>query len=94
MNGSQIRVVATYPLGPTQQTGTPLWVQDSVFMPWQAPAPNNPFYGMAMYGGFVQANYPQWVPSYQPGMSATTGDTGFSPGMYSGFVNEHKMEGI
>jgi hypothetical protein len=47
-----------------------------------------------MYGGFVQANYPQWVPSYQPGLSVTTGDTGFSPGMYSGFVNEHKMEGI
>lgn len=94
MNGSNIRVVATYPLGPVQPSGNPLWVQDSVFMPWSQGAPNSPFYGMAMYGGYVQANYPAWVPAYQPGLTVTTANTGFSPGMYSGFVNEHKMEGI
>lgn len=94
MNGSNIREVATYPLGPVQATGNPLWTQDSIFQPWAQSAPASPYYGMPMYAGFVQANYPAWVPSYQPGMNVNTGNTGFSLGMYSGFVNEHKMEGI
>jgi len=87
------RVVSTYPLGPYQQTGNEMWTQDSVFQPWQQLAPDVVGHGMAMYGGFVQARYPEWVPSYQPGIP-TNPQYGRHLAMYSGFVNEHSLEGI
>jgi hypothetical protein len=87
------RVVSTYPLGPYQPSGNELWVQDSVFQPWAQNAPDAPFHGMAMYGGFVEARYAERIPSYQPGMPTNT-QYGKHLAMYSGFVNEHSLEGI
>lgn len=86
------RRTATYPLGPHQEEGNPLWEQGSVFQPWRQASLNDPYYGMAMYAGFVQTQYPMWVPSYQPGMA--TDKQGFWMAQYSGFVNEHNLKGI
>lgn len=79
-------------MGPHQEQGNPLWSQGSLFQPWTQRPPNSPFWGMPMYGGFVQANYPSWVPSYQPGLFQGTPTWGMP--YYSGFVNQHSMEGI
>lgn len=91
-DNAQGRRTATYPLGPHQEEGNPLWEQGSVFQPWQQAQLNDPYWGMPMYAGFVEAKYPTWQPSYQPGIQ-TQRRGQFQP-MYSGFVNEHKLEGI
>jgi hypothetical protein len=87
------RETATYPLGPVQPTGTPLWEQTSVFQPWSQGKPESPYYGMAMYSGFVEARYPAWIPATQPGEELHEHPR-FWLAMYSGFVNEHNLEGI